>query len=105
LRRYEHLQLARCRSDAEAAAVVALNEAGIPRPEINARIGGEEADLSWADRRLIIEIDSGAHHQDKLEDPRKTAIWRAAGWEVERLTAGSVYDDPRRLIRAARRGS
>jgi very-short-patch-repair endonuclease len=105
LARYEHLQLARCRSDAEAAAVVALADARIAAPQINVRIGGEEADLSWAERRLIIEIDGGIYHQDKLEDARKTARWRAAGWEVERLPADVIYDDPAHLIRAARRGS
>jgi hypothetical protein len=102
LTRYERLQLHRCRSDAEAAAVVALAEVGVGPPDINVRIAGEEADLSWPDRRLIVEIDGGTYHQDKLEDARKTAIWRAAGWHVERVRATDVYDDPRRLIRAAR---
>jgi hypothetical protein len=103
--RWEQLQLARCRSDAEAAAVVALADAGVPPPAINVRIAGEEADLSWSDRRLIIEIDGGAYHQDKLEDARKTAAWRQAGWHVTRIAATSVYDDPVQLIRAARPGS
>ena len=77
----------------------------VPQPDINTRIAGEEADLSWPDRRLIIEIDGGIYHQDKLEDARKTGAWRAAGWDVERVPANDVYDDPERLIRAARRGS
>jgi very-short-patch-repair endonuclease len=85
--------------------VMVLAEAGIAVPEINVRIAGEEADLSWPQRRLIVEIDGGTYHQDKLEDARKTAIWRAAGWDVERVPAAAVYDDPRRLIRAARPGS
>jgi very-short-patch-repair endonuclease len=105
LKRHEELQLHRCRSDAEAAAVVALADAKTARPQINERIAGEEADLSWPDRRLIVEIDGGSYHQDKLEDARKTAAWRAAGWHVERVPAAVVYDDPERLIRAARPGS
>ena len=103
--RYESLQLDRCRSDAEALAIVLLADAGTPAPNVNVRIAGVEADLSWPDRRLIIEIDGGSFHQDKLEDARKTSIWRAAGWRVERLPAGVVYDEPERLIRAARPGS
>jgi very-short-patch-repair endonuclease len=102
LARYQALQLDRCRSDAEAAAVVTLADAGIPTPDINVRIAGEEADLSWPDKRLIVEIDGGSFHQDKLEDARKTGAWRGAGWHVERVLAGAVYDDPERLIRAAR---
>jgi very-short-patch-repair endonuclease len=105
LTRYEHLQLHRCRSDAEALAVVTLADAKIAPPEINVRIAREEADLSWPDRRLIVEIDGGSFHQDKLEDARKTAIWRAAGWHVQRIAAQIVYDDPNQLIRAARPGS
>jgi very-short-patch-repair endonuclease len=105
LKRYEQLQLNRCRSDAEAAAVVTLADAAIPAPDINVRIAGEEADLSWPGKRLIVEIDGSSFHQDKLEDARKTRAWRGAGWHVERVPAAAVYDDPNRLIRAARRGS
>lgn len=105
LKRHQSLKLHRCRSDAEAAAVVILADAKVPAPDINVRIAGEEADLSWPSRRLIVEIDGGTYHQDKLEDARKTAAWRAAGWHVERVPAAVVYDDPARLIRAARRGS
>jgi very-short-patch-repair endonuclease len=105
LARYQRLQLHRCRSDAEALAVVTLADARISPPEINVRIAREEADLSWPDRRLIVEIDGGSFHQDKLEDARKTAIWRAAGWHVQRIAAQIVYDDPNQLIRAARPGS
>jgi very-short-patch-repair endonuclease len=102
LKRHQSLQLHRCRSDAEAAAVVTLADAKVPPPDINVRIAGEEADFSWPDRRLILEIDGGSFHQDKLEDARKTAAWRAAGWHVERIDATDVYDDPNRLMRAAR---
>jgi very-short-patch-repair endonuclease len=105
LDRYATLKLNRCRSDAEAAAVVLLDEAGIATPQINVRIAGEEADLSWPARKLIVEIDGRTYHEDKLEDARKTAVWRAAGWDVERVPAAAVYDDPERLIRAARRDS
>src|SRR5258705_7343428 len=83
LKRYQQLQLRRCRSDAEALAVVTLADAGIEAPNVNVRIAGLEADLSWPDRRLILEIDGAAFHQDKLGDARRTAAWRAAGWHVE----------------------
>ena len=105
LNRHQHLQLHRCRSDAEAAAVVAIADARLELPDINVRIAGEEADLSWPDKRRIVEIDGGSFHQDKLEDARKTGAWRAAGWHVERVPADAVYDSPERLIRAARPGS
>jgi very-short-patch-repair endonuclease len=98
LKRYQQLQLHRCRSDAEALAVITLADNNIPAPDINVRIAGEEADLSWPDKLRIVEIDGSSFHQDKLEDARKTAIWRAAGWHVERIAAGDVYDRPERFI-------
>jgi very-short-patch-repair endonuclease len=105
LTKYTNLKLHRCRSDAEALAVVTLADAKLPTPDINRRIAGEEADLSWPDRRFILEIDGATYHQDKLEDARKTAVWRAAGWDVDRLPADVVYEDPEQLTRAARQGS
>jgi very-short-patch-repair endonuclease len=105
LARYQALKLHRCRSDAEALAVVTLHDAKVPAPDINVDIAGEEADLSWPAQRRILELDGGSFHQDKLEDARKTAIWRAAGWDVLRLPTDVVYDDPSRLIRAARQDS
>ena len=45
--RYAGLPLHRTRSDAEALALELLRDAGRPRPAVNERIAGEEADLSW----------------------------------------------------------
>lgn len=69
-RRYARLPLASCRSDAEARALELIDEAGLPLPSVNTRIATEEADLSWPDRRLIIEIDGDQFHHDKREDAR-----------------------------------
>jgi hypothetical protein len=102
LDRYERLQLHRCRSDAEAYAVELIDAAGLPLPQINVRIAGEEADLSWPDRRLVIEIDGDRFHQDKAEDARKTAIWTAARHRVRRAPADLVFGDPARFVAGVR---
>jgi hypothetical protein len=65
--RYERLDLDRCRSDAEAYAVELLDDARVAPPWVNRRVGGEEADLSWPQQRLIVEIDGGGFHRDKAE--------------------------------------
>ena len=107
LARYERLQLARCRSDAEAAAVVTLHDAKIPQPDINTRIAGEEADLSWPDCRLIIEIDGGIYHQDKggtsNASPQTTSTTTRSGSSEQHA---GVHDPGRvdRRLRAAQRG-
>lgn len=99
--RYAGLPLHRSRSDAEALALEVLRDAGLPRPDVNMRIAGEEADLSWPVPRLIVELDGAQFHLDASEDLRKQAAWEAAGWTVRRLPTDDVYVDPGRLLQAA----
>jgi hypothetical protein len=99
--RYATLPYARARSDAECHALETLHDAGITPPALNVRIAGEEADLVWRDRRLIIEIDGPQYHRFRDEDLRKQARWEGAGYEVRRLPSSVVYDRPRRLLNAA----
>jgi hypothetical protein len=96
--RYGDIPYARARSDAEAFALETLLDAGCDRPELNVRIAGEEADLVWRDRRLIIEIDGPLYHQFSDEDARKQRRWEAAGYTVRRITSDALYDDPAKLI-------
>jgi hypothetical protein len=99
--RYTGLPVDRARSGAEVAALELLRDAARPMPELNRRVAGVEADLSWPSLRLIIEIDGGAFHLDVGEDARKTAIWERAGWTVERVPAQAVFDDPWHLLATA----
>jgi hypothetical protein len=101
LARYSGLPLERARSGAEIRALEVLRAAGRPLPRLNARVAGEEADLSWTQRRLIIEIDGGPFHLDRGEDARKEKAWRRAGWQVERISAEAVYDRPDALLALA----
>jgi len=97
LSRYAGLPLHRTRSDAEALALALLRDAGHSAPGVNEEIEGEEADLSWPDRRLIVELDGPQFHLDASEDRRKQGIWETAGWTVRRLPTDAVYLDPGRL--------
>lgn len=101
LSRYSGLPLERARSGAEVRALEHLRQAGHPTPNLNDRIAGEQADLSWPQWRLIIEIDGGPFHLDVGEDARKEAIWRAAGWTVRRISSDDVYRRPAHLLRLA----
>jgi hypothetical protein len=96
--RYSGLPLERARSGAEVRALELIRDAGRRVPRLNVRIAGEEADLSWASLRLIIEIDGGPFHLDAGEDARKQARWEGAGWTVRRVDADDVYDSPHRLF-------
>jgi very-short-patch-repair endonuclease len=78
-----------------------LRDAGREMPRLNAQVAGIEADLSWPDERLIIEIDGGPFHLDVGEDARKEAAWHAAGWTVLRMSSDDLYQAPERLLRLA----
>ena len=101
LARYEALQLERTKSDAEALALQLLARHGRPAPLVNVRHAGEEADLSWPSDRLIIELDGPQFHLFAEVDAIKEAVWRAAGWRVERLPTDDVFDHPDRLLALA----
>ena len=99
--RYSGLPIERARSGAEVRALEVLRRANVSPPRLNVRIAGEEADLSWPQWRLIIEIDGGPFHLDIGEDARKEAAWRRAGWTVRRIRADAVYERPAALVRLA----
>jgi hypothetical protein len=101
LTHYSGLPLERARSGAEVRALEILRDADRPMPQLNARIGGEEADLSWGAHRLIIEIDGGPFHLDVGADARKQGVWEAAGWLVRRLPSDDVYERPHHLLALA----
>lgn len=101
LGRYAGVPVARARSGAEIQALIVLRGAHRPTPRLNHEIAGEEADLSWPDDRLIIEIDGGPFHLDVGEDARKEAAWRDAGWRVLRVPSDAVYDAPEQLVALA----
>ena len=65
---------------------------------MNRKIAGEEADLIWRKRRLIIEIDGGPFHLDVGEDLRKQQIWERAGYTVRRIPSDAVWNEPARLV-------
>jgi hypothetical protein len=97
--RYQRLQLERCRSDAEAFAMEVLEEAGVPLPQVNQDVAGEEADLSWPGR--IIEIDGPGYHVLTDEDARKTEAWTRAGNTVDRIPSDTLFANPHELIALA----
>jgi len=99
--RYADLPLERARSGAEVRALEVLRDAGRELPKLNVRIAGEEADLSWARHRKIIEIDGGPFHLDVGEDRRKQACWEGAAWDVARISSDDVHRRPDLLLALA----
>lgn len=96
--RYAGLPVTRARSGAEVRALMVLRDGARAMPNLNRPVAGIEADLSWPEYRLIVEIDGGPFHLDAGEDARKEAAWRAAGWTVHRLPSEDIYRAPDRLL-------
>jgi len=97
-RRYARLPISRARSEPEAYAVALLDAAGRTAPRVNAKIAGHRADLSWPHVRHIVELDGPDFHQFPDHDLAIQARWEPAGWTVDRLPTGDVYDRPGRLL-------
>ena len=84
-------------SGLEADFLAMLVAAGMPLPEGQVDLGGEDGwvgrvDFYYRDLKLVIEVDGDAWHTaylDKISDERRDASLRAAGFEVERINIGA----------------
>jgi very-short-patch-repair endonuclease len=90
-------ELARTRSKYERKLLRLVREAGLPRPSVNARIGGFEVDFLWPVQRLVVEFDGFGFHGDRRaferdrERDRRLAL---LGYQVIRVTALQLDSKP-----------
>ena len=95
---YSKLPADEARSDPEIVALELIAAAGLPVPELNVLVAGEEADLVYWKHKKIVELDGPQFHQFPEEDERKQRLWEAAGFVVERLPTDDVYNRPHLLL-------
>ena len=100
----------RLRSELERLVAELLLGSDLDRPLFNAMVpvAGEllEVDVIWPERRLALEIDGRAYHEGvvaELEDARRDALLRVAGWRVIRVGWWDVVREPFRLLARLRR--
>jgi very-short-patch-repair endonuclease len=89
------------RSKLEERFLILILDAQLPRPEVNARVGGHEVDFLWRDHRLVVETDGAATHLTRPafeEDRRRDAELQAQGYRVLRFTWRQVVEQPRATI-------
>jgi very-short-patch-repair endonuclease len=75
-------------------------EYGLPRPCVNAIVGGFEVDFSWPGQRLIVETDSHRFHGTRAafeRDRERDALLTALGWRVVRITHRRLARRPREV--------
>lgn len=81
------------RSRAERAFVKLIRDSGLPRPEVNERLGPYIPDFMWRRERLIVEIDSPTYHAGPgafETDRDKDLFYRGEGFDCLRFTRRHV---------------
>ena len=72
---------------------------GLPRPQVNVRMGEWTPDFYWPEWGLIVETDSVAFHStawERQRDAEKDEAMRALGFDVLRLDVGRCGRPTRR---------
>jgi len=81
------------RSDAEKAFRKLIRDSGLPRPQVNVKLGPYVPDFMWRRERLIVEIDSPTFHAGPRafeNDRNKDLFYRDARFDVLRFTREHV---------------
>ncbi|HEV7846525.1 MAG TPA: type IV toxin-antitoxin system AbiEi family antitoxin domain-containing protein [Thermoleophilaceae bacterium] len=94
------------RSDLEERFLALIRSAGLPEPEVNARLHGYEVDFLWREQRRVIEVDGYAYHSTRQaanRDRRKDNDLELAGFPVTRFTGDQVMSEPHETLERARR--
>jgi very-short-patch-repair endonuclease len=94
------------RSELEEHFLALIRRAGLPEPQVNARLHGYEVDFLWRAERRVIEVDGHAFHstpQALTRDRRKDSDLELAGFRVTRFTAHQVLHEPDDTLRRTRR--
>lgn len=89
------------RSKAEQAMVRLIRDSGLPRPEVNVRLGPYKPDFMWRSRRLIVELDSYGFHggpRAYQNDRDKDLYYRGAGFDTMRFTRAHVVNEPAMVL-------
>jgi very-short-patch-repair endonuclease len=89
------------RSEAERILLRLIRSAGLPRPQTNVRVAGEEVDAYWPEHRLVVELDGWTTHQTRHafeRDRRKDAHLTTHGYRVLRITYRQLTEEPERVI-------
>jgi very-short-patch-repair endonuclease len=85
------------RSRAERRLLALLRDAGLPAPEVNVVVLGRERDAVWRAERVIVELDSWAHHSSRTAfeaDRLRIAELAAHGWHTVPVTWRQLTQGP-----------
>jgi hypothetical protein len=87
----------RTRSDLELDFLALCDRHGLPRPEVNVRVGRLLVDFLWREARLAVETDSWDYHRGSVafeDDHERELALRQAGFEVRSFTGAQLERRP-----------
>jgi very-short-patch-repair endonuclease len=94
------------RSELEERFLALLAREQLPRPKVNATVGGYEVDFSWESQRVVAELDGRAAHATAAafeRDRERDRALQAAGWRVIRITWRQLDRTPHKVAADLRR--
>lgn len=89
------------RSHAEEHVLALLRRAGLPVPEVNARVGHYTADFLWRAQKVILEVDGYQYHHTRAafeRDHRRDTEHQLQDFVVLRTTPGLLQHKPYALL-------
>ena len=87
----------RTRSDLEREFLAFCRRHGLPRPEVNVRLGRREVDFLWRAERVVAETDDFRYHRGSVafeDDHARDVELRGRGFAVRRFTGRQLDDEP-----------
>jgi hypothetical protein len=97
------VEFADCRSESvlESIARVTFRESGLPPPELQVELGGDEfaarVDFYWREFRTVVEVDGAMKYDDRyaaMRQLQRDARLRRAGFEVEHFGWREITQTP-----------
>src|SRR4051812_30849660 len=88
-------------SEAEELLLALIRKAGLPHPEVNARLGPWQLDFFWRAYNLNVEVDGHRYHSLEKQIARnhvRDADLEARGVRVRRVTAREITNAPEAVI-------
>jgi very-short-patch-repair endonuclease len=90
-------ETARTRSDLEGDFLAFCRRHGLPRPEVNVRVGRFEVDFVWRVARVAVETDDFRYHRGSVayeDDHARELELRRHGFAVRRFTGRQLAEEP-----------
>jgi very-short-patch-repair endonuclease len=94
------------RSELERRFLKLCRSHGLPKPQVNVRVGPYEVDFLWRDRWLIVETDGWETHGTRSAfeaDRARDVELKSLSYEVVRFTYWQVAQDPAHVAAVLRR--